>query len=89
MSSFFRFNAASVRSTFCAVSVASLVTCVFSSCNSERPVPDASGDQDTHKVVAPNRGHVAEISSLSLAQLREKLGSLKGKPVVVDLWALW
>lgn len=89
MSSFFRFNAARAWSTLYAVSVASLVTCVLSSCNTEPPVPDASGGQDTHTAVAPSRSNVADTSSLSLAQLREKLRSLKGKVVVVDLWALW
>jgi hypothetical protein len=89
LSSLFRFNAARAWPTLHAVSVASLVTCLLASCSTEPPVPEAAGNQETHTVVAPSRGAGAEVTSLSLVQLREKLGSLKGKVVIVDLWALW
>lgn len=76
------------RSTWLLVG-ALLASCVSFSCN-RRTAPQVARDvEDAHAATASTQDAAPTLASLSLAQLRKKLSSLKGKVVVVDLWALW
>lgn len=94
MAAFHRLGRHDKLPSWLVVSGAMLAVCLCSSCHTQSPSSVNGDSQAAQSSVPSAQATLAQATSahpvqLSLAQLRQKLGSLKGKVVLIDLWALW